>query len=590
MRVLLIHPEDDLQGEPWASIKWDRVIDLGRSGAASYASAAVAFGCQVPTLSEFFPDFQGMRRVRELLSLGMGRLVDGFGLDWWELASIEVHQELGLAVLLGHLARTLNAQDEVHVTRPCLQAEVLRLLLGSRVQTFEPTKNRPKTGAQHYIRVLRKFSSHQLLEIFWDKTDSGYQIRGRFNIKRRPQPSGLVLLPSSYVNVSRTAVAYAQSLPDAQFLLVVTRRSGWLEKLPANVSGTWLRRYASVRDSSRKGELADLVKRWKLLRSELMETPEFRTLAELRCFDDFSERFARGLEIRDAWRNVFDREHVQSVICADDSNPSTHIPLLLAKHRGLSALACHHGALDGHNLFKRNHADARLAKGKMEEDYLVMVCGIASERVEIGAPALSLDCREDYSGREKLSIVFFSEPYEVTGGRAREFYSDILPSLADLALARNRELIVKLHPSESFAERSRIIKQLLNPAQMRVTRVVDGPLQSALLDKTWFGITGMSTVVVECALYGIPCFLCSWIEVGNYRYVDQFTRFALGYRLNDPGELQQIPEILQSYTPSSSEVRENCWTQIEAQRLRSLLKIVPVSADETQRDIAKSVR
>jgi hypothetical protein len=588
MKVLAIHPEDELQGEPWASMKWDRVIDLGLSGPAAYAHAASVFGCQVTGLSEFHEDFREMRRVRELLSFGMGRLVDGFGLDWWELISIEVHQKLESAILLGQMAcKNLGGEDEFYVSRDCFQAEVLRFTLGTRVRIFAQAANRRNSRAQRYLRLLRKFPAHQLLEIFWDKTDSGYQIRGLFNIRQRPQPGTIVLLPTSYINVSRTAVAYAESLPDVRFLLVVTRQSGWLKKLPTNVTAIWLRKYASIQNRSRKSELADLLKRWESLRGELMGVREFSILSELKCFDDFPERFRDGLQIRDAWRNVFDREPVKSIICADDSNPSTRIPLLLAKHRGLRALACHHGALDGHNLFKRNHADARLAKGKMEEDYLARICGLPREQVEVGAPALPSDFRERRGRSERSCIVFFSEPYELTGGRARDFYRDILPSLADLALSENRELIVKLHPTESVAERGRMIEQTLNPTQFQVTRLVDGPLQSSLLDKTWFGITGMSTVVVECALRGIPCFLCSWIELGNYGYVDQFVRFDLGILLKDPSALGQIPAILQSYRPNGM-VRENCWTPIEAQRLRSLLGMASDPTAEARSDAAKS--
>ena len=182
--------------------------------------------------------------------------------------------------------------------------------------------------------------------------------------------------------------------------------------------------------------------------------PEFRILSELGCLDDFPERFAQGLEVRDAWRNVLDAEPVQAVLCADDSNPYTHMPLLLAAHRGLPTITCHHGALDGRYMFKRNHADVLLAKGRMEEDYLVRLCGGAGESRGGSADSCAEQCRG--LAREESSIVFFSEAYEVGGGRGRSFYQDILPPLADLALSEGRELIIKFHPSESLAERSQI--------------------------------------------------------------------------------------------------------------------------------------
>src|SRR5579864_2478696 len=440
MRILVIHPEDELLGEPWTLLRWDRVIDLGCSGAGTYAQAMARFGCPISRLSEFRANFREMRRVRELLALGMGRLNDSLGLDWWELTAIIVHHQMELAFLLQQLVESFGQQDEVHVSRPSFYADVLRLALGSRLHTFSAAIGR-RGGLPHYLQVLKKFPVPQLLEIFWDKADPGYQFRGSFNSKTSPSSGAQVLLPSTYVNVSRAAVAYAEGLPEVRFLLVVTRRSGWLENRPSNISAAWLRRYASVRSSSRRLELLDLTERWKRLRSELITVPELCTLAELGWLNDFPHRIARGLEVRDAWRNVLDREAVQAVICADDTNPYTLIPLLLARQRKLAAISCHHGALDGRYMFKREHADVLLAKGRMEQDYLQRVCGLSPRTIEVGAPALPAHLKQASSPQEKPFLVFFSELYEVASGRARDFYQDTLPALADLAMAEGRQLI-----------------------------------------------------------------------------------------------------------------------------------------------------
>jgi len=572
MRVLLINPEDELQDGRWASQRWDRVVDLGRAGVESYDRAAASFGCPVTPLNTLRENFKEMRKVRELLGLGMGRLNDKFGLDWWELTSILVHQQLETVIVLREFVDTLGPLDVVHISRPGFQAEVLRLALGPLVRVFPWQGSRYKRAARHYIQVLKKFPVRQLLEIFWDKTDPGYQFRGAFNGKRMPCSGPLVLLPSGYINVSRTGVAYVGSLPETRFLLVATRRSGWIRNPPPNVSQTWLRRYASVRVPARTLECSDLTERWDALRSELKTFPEFKTLDQLGGFEEFPGRFALGLEMRDAWRNVLDAEPVRAVICADDSNPYTHIPLLLAKEKGLPTIACHHGALDGRYMFKRNHADVVLVKGKMERDYLVRLCGVPPDRVEVGAPNFPADLKQESRQDTRPYIVLFSEAYEVAGGRALDFYQDILPPLADLALSEGRELIVKLHPSESLAERRRVMAQILRPEQQRVTRVVVGALQTEMLNKTWFGITILSTVAVECALRGIPCFLCGWLESWPYGYVDQFTRFDVGIRLNEPGEIRQIPATLSCHKASGA-VRENCWSPIETQRLRALLGI-----------------
>src|SRR5579872_5069463 len=498
MKILVVHPEDELQGQPWASMRWDLVIDLGNAGAGSYGKAAAHFGCRISRIRDLGDSSTLMRRVRELFGLGLGRLTDSQGLDWWELTAILVHQKLEVAVLLHKLVGTLSPTDELHVTRHCFQAEALKWELGSNVHMFPSPGNSDKRSAGHYFRLLKRFPLPQLMEIFWDKTDPGYQFRGYFRGRGQRSSSPTVLLPSSYINVSRTALDYAESVPESRFLLVVTRRSGWIDSLPPNVSVAWLSQYALVRVPSRKLEYRDLMRRWEPLRDELNSVAEIKMLEALGCFDEFPNRFVRGLEIRDAWRNVLDQEAVQGVLCADDSNPYTHIPLILAEQRGLPTIACHHGALDGRYLFKRRHADVLLAKGKMEEDYLVRLCEIPTESVEVGAAPDPVKLEQRTSTQDRRSIVFFSEPYEMAGGRGKGFYQDILPSLADLALSEGRELIVKLHPSESVAERSRLVRDVLSAEQQRIARIVSGAVTPEMLAQSWFGITVMSTAVVDC--------------------------------------------------------------------------------------------
>jgi hypothetical protein len=366
-------------------------------------------------------------------------------------------------------------------------------------------------------------------------------------------------------------VAYANSFPDENFFLIATRLSGWLQNLPRNVAAAWLSSYASVRD--RSYEYANMENRWRALLIELVGVMEFEILNRLGYLDVFPLRFRHGFEVRDAWRNVLDNEPVQAVICADDSNPYTRIPLLLAQARGLPNVVTHHGALDGRYMFKRNYGDVIWAKGKMEEDYLVRRCGVPRERVEVGAPALPENWnRVEDSNRQKFRpyILFISEAYDVSGGRPEEIYRDILPPLADLALATERQLIVKLHPAESKRERASTLARILSPEQKGAVRLVSGPLTEELLAKAWFGITILSTVAMECAIRGIPCFLCKWLEFSPYGYVEQFINFGVGIALNDPNEIRRIPEFLQRH-PVTAEVSENCWRPAAAGRLRELL-------------------
>src|SRR5207302_5527195 len=208
-------------------------------------------------------------------------------------------------------------------------------------------------------------------------------------------------------------------------------------------------------DTSREYE--ELLQKWQIFRAELESVPEIFLLGRLGLLDSFPKLLRQGLAIREAWRQVFEIEPVKAVLCADDSNPYTRIPVLLARNRGIPAIACHHGALDGAHLFKRSHADVILAKGRMEEDYLVRVCGVPEEKVELGAPGRlpALNVQRD---REQAPfITFFSEPYEVASARTAEFYRDLLPPLADMALKTGRKLVVKLHPFESQRERRGLI-------------------------------------------------------------------------------------------------------------------------------------
>jgi hypothetical protein len=571
MRVLLIDPLDTADAGAWAEQRWDRIVDLGMGGKNTYERWTRQFQCPVTTLNSLRTGFDDFRRVRELLGLGCGQMIDEHGLDWWEIMSILRHGEMEALILLQRLVQTLGPGDEVYVSRPGLHASLLQYLL-PRVNIFPLQWGTQKGGLRHYVRVFNKLSAPQMIDVFWDKYDLGYQFRGRLLTRKRPPSTRpVIVLPTAYINVSRTGAAYAKTFPEENFLLIATRRSGWIQDLPRNVMPAWLSSYASMRD--RKNEDAERESQWRSLRSKLEEVPEFEILNRRGYLDDLSRHFRHGLEVRDAWRNVLDTEPVQAVLCADDSNPYTRIPLLLARARGLPNIACHHGALDGRYVFKRAHADVIWAKGKMEQDYLVRECGVPQERVEIGAPAMPAA----WNGLEQVKhqavrphILFISEASDVSGGRPEEFYKDVLPPLADLALASGRELIVKLHPAESERQRAATLARILSAQQKTVTRIVTGPLTEDLLAKAWFGITILSTVAIECAVRGIPCFLCKWLEFWPYGYIEQFIRFGAGIGLNDPGEIEKIPEYLQQHPPAA-DVRENCWQPVETGRLRELL-------------------
>ena len=566
MRILLLHPDDSPEHGPWCGQNWDQVIDLGKAGSDFYPRTARQFGCPVVPLESLRIGVEDFQRVREIFDAGRNRLLDAEGLDWWELTAIFFHQQIELLGILRRFAERLERRDEVYITRPAFYADVLQFLLGDQTQVLS-SRIFSNRSVLRYVRTAARFSIAQLAEIFWDKYDSHYVLRRRFTAGRKPSCNPVVLLPSAYVNASRMAIAYARAVPEMDFLLVATRRSGWLAEPSANVAVAKLASYARDEAFTRR-ECDELSVQWRHVRTDLESIPEIAMLGRLGLLDSFAILLRQGLAIRDAWRQVFETEPVRAVLCGDDSNPYTRIPLLLARNRGIPAITCHHGALDGGHLFKQSYADIILAKGGMEEDYLVRVCGVPEDKVEIGAPGRSPAVHVQRDRDKARFITFFSEPYEVASARTGEFYRDLLPRLADLALKTGRKLVVKLHPFESRWERKRLIKKVLSREQQAITTFVSGTLSDDLLEKTWAGITVLSTAATECAARGIPCFLCGWLEYSHYGYIEQFEKFGVGQVLRSPEEIAEIPQLIGHFRQPA--VAGNLWQPIRNGRLQEL--------------------
>src|SRR5207244_904132 len=189
--------------------------------------------------------------------------------------------------------------------------------------------------------VAAKFKTPALVQIFGDKFDSGYRLRRFFGQQKADCDTPVVLLSSAYVNATRTALDYASAIPERDFLLVATRQSGWDTSPPQNVNVARLAAYASGKCDDR--EYKSLLKRWHDLQPRLAKNCDLAVLKDLGAFDSVPFLLREGLTMRDAWLQVFESEPVASVLCADDSNPYTHLPLLIARERGLPAIVCHHG-------------------------------------------------------------------------------------------------------------------------------------------------------------------------------------------------------------------------------------------------------
>lgn len=580
VRILLLDAEDSPWDGAWAQERWDLVVDLGWAGPYVYDEWRRRLGCRVVSLHDYSSGIGDVRRVAALIEEGRGQVVDREGLDWWQMGSLLVHGSLQLLLAVSRLAKDLPEEASLSVTRPGTVAAALGHLRGRAVDA-------PSTGRLTTLWArLRRYAGaidlgpSRVVDIAFDKWDPDYRLRRRF--ARRPEaPDGpLVLLPSAYVNVSRTVLAYARTLPDRGFLLVATRRGGLVSDLPANVGVASLAAYAPESDP---GDTDEVVQAWTAFRREFLRSADLATLADsLGMFDRLTDFVRHGCRIREAWKNVLDREPVTAVLCGDDSNPQTRIPLVLAAKRGLRTLSCHHGALDGRMLLKRQVADTYLAKGEMEADYLVRECCVPPGRITVGAPEEHHWQRKQFTAdRAVKRILFFSEPYESYSGRTRELYGEVLPPLCDLARRFGARVLVKLHPFESKPQRKRLIDDVLSSAADRdVVDVVDLRMSDEILAEAWFGITVQSSVAVDCLVVGIPSFLCAWIESDPFDYARQYARYGAGKLLHSPAEIATIPErIDETHSPTRGAI-ERVWRCIRPLDLDRLLFTRPMGSLE----------
>jgi hypothetical protein len=551
MRVLLLQPEDSGRRGPWTRESWDLAIDLGRSSASTAEAWSKKLHCPVVCAAGFSRDIDDVRSAGEILAAADGRLFDDEGLDWWNLRSLEILREAAFVLSLQRLARQAPASAMLWSTRPGWPAAAFAQILGLPLQSYGASVfslSRARIARQ--ARAARHFSAGQLREIVLDKYDASYRWRARFAAGAEPQSKPVVLIPSAYTNVSRVASAFARLLPEQRFLLVGTRRSARLFEAPANVTLRELSSYAEM--MAPKKEFADILQRWNTLSRELQQNPGLALLQRLGMFEHFPESIAQGLAVRDAWRTVLDREPVCGVLCGDDSNVNTRLPVLLAQLRGLPTVDFHHGAMDGFYLAKRLSCDLYLAKSELERDYLLNICRLPVDRVMVGAPVASaatanlpkaiLRRPKGNISTGKTAIVFFSEPYDNVGMRTEEIYREVLAPLCAVARASGRGVVLKLHPFESASQRSQVVRRVLPAIEHKHVTVISGPLTEDLLERTWAGVTVESTTVMDCASRGVPCFICEWLSASPFGYMQQYAKFGAGQMLHRVEDIADIPQ------------------------------------------------
>lgn len=572
--MFLLHPEDSPHRGPWRKMQWDLIVDLGISSAFQVRLWEKELNCSILSLGSFRDGIEDPKTANAILRSGLGYLVGDQDLDWWELAALLIHEELETALLISRLCAALPHADEIYASRSSWPISALVAGLNREVKTFGENPNARATGhLAHYRNILRKFSWPQLGEIFLDKYDAGYKWRSRFGSHAVRRGNPVVLVPTAYTNVSRMAADYARMLPDQEFLFVTTRRSAAQFERPSNVRMANLAAYATR--SANDEEYSRLLAKWKALRGKLAQIPELAVLISADRLDFMPGLLRHGLAMRDAWCGVFAAEQVTSVLCGDDSNRYTRVPVMLARKLGIPTVNFHHGAFDGRFLFKSLAAELFLAKSEMERDYLLHVCGLPAGKIALGAPRL-----QDYvdaSGREKREyshIIFFSEAYETSTARPEDIYRELLTPLLKLARKSGVKLVIKLHPFESAKERQWLIERVFSPEDVDLIDIVAGPLTPDLLLNAWFAITVESTAALDCTLRNVPCFVCEWLVLSSYGYIQQYARFGVGFMLKSLEQIEEIPNIL---TRSNTRAvrKDYLWQPVEPGTLQMYLSRSP---------------
>lgn len=541
MRVLLLHPEDSFRGS-WKRERWDRIVDLGRAPKSFYEEQSAAFRCPISSIYDFALEIDDLRAWRGLLSAGLGHVVDRAGIDWWDVIALLLQPEIQDIRLALRLAQQIGDSNSLTVTRPSILADALRLRLGVPLRVLQSGVRRQLANrAARYKTALANLSFGQLRQVAYDKYDPHYRWRRKFVGSVAPSPQPVVLLPSAYSNVTKTALRYARMVPEQQFLLILARESAAISPVPANVRTVPLAAFAQ--GESDRGELRELKNRWTGLEHSLQDHPEFSSSVQLGIVRKGLQWLRWGIPIRDAWNRVFETYSVVGCLSADDTNPYTRIPLLLANRRKIPAVACHHGALDNRMAFKTPCFSTYLVQSEMERDYLVRICGVDPDRIRVGAASSPAEHSSLWKA-DAPWIVFFTEPYETDLWCVEAVYRDVLPQLCAAARASGKSVVLKLHPFETSRQRRRLVKSVLAESDRKLVAVIESPLSPEILRNTWCAVTVESTVAFECTSVGIPAFLCGWLRHAYSGYALQFARFGVGRLLESPSDLLKIPNLV----------------------------------------------
>ena len=570
-KVLVLDPEDEFALFPG---DWDLIVDFGHAPDSTYRRWSRETGVPFICLHALARRTDDLHRVRELLALGQGRVVDEFGIDWWDTFGTMLWPDFLRRVLIPRLAKEVGSGCRLYMSRPLAEATILQALLGAQLISLESSSRSAIRGVLRPFRALSHLTTAQAAQVVQDKFDRQHAVRHCLSRRTRGSTTPVILLPSAYINVSRTAVAYSKLLPEDRFLLLYARRTARMRQLPSNVSTAPLDGYFVRTDAS---EIERLSKRWRELASDLAKAaPEFATPDAENILAGFADLLRWGVSVRDAWSRLLDTQNVAGCLSADDGNPYTLIPLLLAQRRGIPTVACHHGALDYTMALKTLHADHYLARNEMELDFLVRECNVAAEKIVLGGPPSTAQLPASPGrGTDRAWVVLFTEPCH-RPWRPDEVYRDLVQAIAALCKTSGLKLLLKVHPFESVKSYRRSLRRWLPAEAAAEVEVIAGPASPELWRNARFAVTVESTIALECAERAVPVFLCGWLKESYTGYVDQYARFGVGHVLQSVDEITNIPNLLTKTVPCLK--REGFLPlPLDPQVLQNLLKGTPLS-------------
>ena len=224
-------------------------------------------------------------------------------------------QDLRLAL---RLAEKLKGCRTLVTSRPSVTAEALRLQLGIPLQVLlhRGLRKRLVRSVLRRGSAVANLSFEQLRQVVYDKYDPHYRWRRKLAgaprqssaWKSRSESEPVVLLPSAYSNVTKTALSYAEILPGQKFLLVLARESAAVSSVPVNVETASLAGFATK--SCDRNELRKLEADWEQMEQSLEEHPAFRLPVHLGILKKGPRWLRWGLTIRDAWIRVLETRPV----------------------------------------------------------------------------------------------------------------------------------------------------------------------------------------------------------------------------------------------------------------------------------------